>query len=70
MRPPSEAEVTRLIILYERALAKFQGEEAAAKQMATEPIGPLPTGVDAAQAAAMSVVANVILNLDEVLAKR
>ena len=38
--------------------------------LATIPLGPLPDGVDADVAAAWTVVGNVLLNLDETLAKR
>ena len=38
--------------------------------MATDPLGPLPTGMDVAELAAWTVVANVLLNLDEMLMKR
>ena len=41
----------------------------AAAAMATEPLGPLPPGMDAADLAAWAVVANVLLNLDGVLTK-
>jgi hypothetical protein len=34
------------------------------------PIGPVPKGMDVAEVAAWTVVANVILNLDETLMKR
>ena len=37
--------------------------------MATDPLGPLPPGMNAAELAAMTNVANVILNLDEFLTK-
>jgi hypothetical protein len=37
--------------------------------MATEPRGPAPAGVDLAELAAWTVVANVVLNLDEFLTK-
>jgi hypothetical protein len=33
-------------------------------------LGPLPEGMDVADAAAWTVVANVILNLDEMFMKR
>ncbi|MFN5950833.1 MAG: hypothetical protein ACK43N_20245 [Pirellulaceae bacterium] len=39
-------------------------------RLATDPIGPLPGGLDPVDAAAMTAVANVILNLDEVLMTR
>jgi hypothetical protein len=41
-----------------------------AKDIATMPIGPLNEGVDLVSAAAWTVVGNVLLNLDETLAKR
>ena len=37
--------------------------------LATEPIGPLPPGMDAAELAAWTAVANVLMNLDSVLSK-
>jgi hypothetical protein len=70
VRAPSEAEVTRLVKLYDEAKAKFAKDATKATQFATNPLGPLPKGVDAADAAAWTVVANVIMNLDEVLMKR
>ena len=36
---------------------------------ATQPLGPLPENCDAAETAAYTVVANVLLNLDAVLTK-
>ena len=39
--------------------------------MATEPLGPVPAGMDTvAELAAWTVVGNVLLNLDEMFAKR
>jgi hypothetical protein len=38
--------------------------------MATDPIGPLPNGGDSIELASWSSVANVLLNLDEVLMRR
>jgi hypothetical protein len=56
---------------YERTFKTFLDDEAAAQKMATDPIGPMPTEfstTDAvASAAAWTVVANVLLNLDETL---
>lgn len=69
-RPPNPTEVERLVALYEASLAKYKADATAAKQMATEPLGALPANMDAAEAAAWTVVGNVLLNLDEVLAKR
>ena len=41
----------------------------AAVALATEPIGPLPPGMEPAELAAWTTVANVLLNLDGVLTK-
>jgi hypothetical protein len=38
--------------------------------MATNPLGPVPAGMDVTELAAWTVVGNVILNLDETLMKR
>ena len=43
---------------------------AAATSMATEPLGKLPEGMEAPEAAAWTVVSNVLLNLDEVFNRR
>lgn len=70
VRPPSETEVQRLVKLYEDAKTKFAKDANKAAQLATNPLGPLPKGMDAVDAAAWTVVANVLLNLDEMLMKR
>jgi mono/diheme cytochrome c family protein len=70
IRPPTEKEVERLVKLHDDAREKFGKDVANATKFATEPLGPLPKGVDAADAAAWTVVANVLLNLDEMLMKR
>ena len=70
VRPPAEQEVARLVKLYEDARAKFAGDVEKARLFATAPLGPLPKGVDAVEAAAWTVVANVLLNLDEMPMKR
>ncbi|MBI3881455.1 MAG: DUF1549 domain-containing protein [Verrucomicrobia bacterium] len=68
-RPPTDAQVQTLVSLYEKELAHFRADAAAAKKMSTDPLGPLPAGLDAAEAAAWTVVGNVLLNLDGVLTK-
>jgi len=70
VRPPSDAEIQRLVKLYEDAKAKFTKDTGKATQLATNPLGPLPKGMDLVDAAAWTVVANVLLNLDEMLMKR
>jgi mono/diheme cytochrome c family protein len=69
-RPPRAAEIDRLVALYEKAKAKYAADAAAAKEMATNPLGPAPAGMDVADLAAWTVVGNVLLNLDEVFMKR
>ncbi|MEX0867876.1 MAG: DUF1553 domain-containing protein [Pirellulales bacterium] len=68
-RPASDKELGRLVQLYEEAKAEYAADPEAAQQLATEPLGPLPAGLDAAELAAWTVVANVLLNLDETLAR-
>src|SRR5262249_20392350 len=69
-RPPRPEELRRLTDLYERARAKYAASPKEAEQLATQPIGPLPPGVDAVDLAAWTVVGNVLLNLDEMFARR
>jgi mono/diheme cytochrome c family protein len=68
-RPPQEAQVQALVSLYEKEAAHYRADPEAAKKLATEPLGSLPEGMDAVEAAAWTVVANVLLNLDGVLAR-
>ncbi len=39
-------------------------------QLATDPLGPLPETMKSEDAAAMTVVANILMNLDEMFLKR
>jgi hypothetical protein len=67
VRPPADEQIAALVELYETELAHYQSDAAAAAKLATDPLGPLPEGTEAAEAAAWTVVANVLLNLDGVL---
>ena len=69
-RTPQLAETERLVALFEKTRAIFAKDADAAKQLATDPLGPLPEGMDAAELAAWTVVGNVLLNLDEMFLKR
>jgi hypothetical protein len=69
-RPPREAELGPLLSLYDRAREAFQADQDAARKMATVPLGDAPTDADLAELAAWTVVANVLLNLDEMLMKK
>jgi hypothetical protein len=68
-RPPEEAQVKALTGLYKDELATYRADPEGALKLATQPLGPLPAGADAAEMAAWMVVANVLLNLDAVLTK-
>ncbi len=70
VRPASDAEVKRLVELFDESKAKYAKEPAKATQFATVPLGPLPKDVVAADAAAWTVVCSVLLNLDEMFMKR
>lgn len=63
-RPADAAQVATLRTLLEGELARYKQDEAAATTLATKPLGPLPSGLDPAEAAAWTTVANVLLNLD------
>jgi hypothetical protein len=67
--PASDAQVQALSDLYNGQLADYQANAADALKLATMPLGPLPEKSDAAEMAAWTVVANVLLNLDAVLTK-
>jgi hypothetical protein len=69
VRPPSQQQTDAIVKLYESELNHYRADSAAAAKLATDPLGPLPNGMDAAEAAAWTVVANVLLNLDGVLMK-
>jgi hypothetical protein len=69
-RDPSCDELKRLVELYDRARAALGQEPDKARRLATEPIGPAPSGADVEDLAASTVIANVLLNLDEILMTR
>ncbi len=64
-RAPADPELTRLVRLHAEARERFAKDLEAARKLATDPLGPLPDGGDAVDLAAWTVVANVLLNLDE-----
>jgi hypothetical protein len=68
-RPPKAAEVQRLITLYEQELVQFQQDAKAAEKMATSELGQPSRAMDLKELAAWTVVANVLLNLDEMISK-
>jgi len=68
-RPPTEKEKARLTALFDRVRADFANDQAKATALATKPLGPAPAGAKIDELAAWTVVGNVLLNLDEALAK-
>ena len=62
-------EATRLAALFAQSRAALEREPARAVALATKPLGPLPDEMGELDAAAWTVVANVVLNLDETLTK-
>ncbi|MEZ6138574.1 MAG: DUF1553 domain-containing protein [Pirellulaceae bacterium] len=69
-RPPSDDERTALLALLNDAQQQLAADPEAARQLATDPLGPLPDGADPVELAAWTAVCNVLLNLDEMLMKR
>lgn len=69
-RQPNDAELQRLVQMHDEALKVYKADPKAATDLATNPLGPVPTGADVADLAAWTTVANVLLNLDETLMKR
>ncbi len=68
-RPADAGQIGTIVGLYESELAHYQQHTEDANKLATQPLGALSQGMDAAQAAAWTVVANVLLNTDSVLSK-
>jgi hypothetical protein len=69
-RHPSAWESGRLCEVFRRARDRYQAAPEAAHTMATDPLGPAPEAADLAELAAWTLVGNVLMNLDEFLAKR
>lgn len=70
LRPPTAVETNALTALFHDSQSEFSEKTDEAMLMATEPLGALPEGIKPADAAAMTVVCNVLLNLDEMFLKR
>ena len=68
-RTAEPAQVAALVRLYEAEQAAYKGRAEDAVRFATDPLGPLPPGSSASEAAAWTAVANVLLNLDAVLTR-
>jgi mono/diheme cytochrome c family protein len=68
-RPPRPEQLEPLIALYTAEYQRYTRNQPAAVNLATDPLGPLPAGMEPADLAAWTTVANVLLNLDAVLTK-
>lgn len=68
-REPREVELEALREVYTQSLADYRENLEAAQQTAVGPSPALPEKMDVAQAAAMTLVGNVLLNLDELINK-
>ena len=68
-RMPKPAEIERLTKLFDSELARYLNDPAAAEKMATSELGKPAGSANLAELAAWTVVANVLLNLDETITK-
>lgn len=70
LRAPTSDELSALTALYEDTQKELANNPEGATKLATDPLGPLPENVEPVSAAVMTVVGNVLLNLDEMFLKR
>jgi hypothetical protein len=70
MRSPTPEELAALVTLYADTIAELSSQPEEATKLATDPLGPLPAEMNAVEAASLTVVGNVLLNLDEMFLKR
>jgi hypothetical protein len=68
-RAATQPEIDRVAALLGSEQTHFANDAAAAKKMAESYAGATPEGMNTAELAAWTVVANVLLNLDEVVTK-
>ena len=68
-RMPKPEEIARLAKLFDSELSRYLNDRAAAEKMATSELGKPAGSANLAELAAWTVVANVLLNLDETITK-
>jgi mono/diheme cytochrome c family protein len=68
-RVPEASQIAEVVRLYQSEVEHYRSRPQQAVEMATQPLGLLPAGIDPAVAAAWTVVANMLLNLDAVLTR-
>jgi hypothetical protein len=69
VRPAKPNEIAVLAKLYETRHKYYQTHFDEAAKFATDPIGPVPAGLNLTDLAAMTAIGNVILNLDEFITR-
>jgi hypothetical protein len=69
-REPSNHDLSTLQKLYDQAVEVYRNDADRAHQMATDPIGNSPSGIDEVSLAVWTAIAGVIMNLDEFLMRR
>src|SRR6185436_10398090 len=68
-RPPSQPERQRLVDLYQQQIKSFERDPQSAESLLNVGSAERPANLDARKLAAWMMVANVLLNLDEVITK-
>jgi len=68
-RAPAPEETKAILDLYQGNLAEYQANPQAAKQVIADGDTPPDTSLETSELAAWTMVANLILNLDEVMTK-
>ncbi|MCC2670924.1 MAG: Planctomycete cytochrome [Armatimonadetes bacterium] len=68
-RPASAPQVAQIVQLFQSEQGHYKTNTDAAKTLNDGALGALPAGVDPADAAAWTVIGNILLNLDSVLTR-
>jgi hypothetical protein len=68
-REPTEKETAVLLRVYERAMAKYKADGAAAEKLLATGEAPRAKDLDVAEHAAWTALCNVLLNLDETVTR-
>jgi hypothetical protein len=69
-RRPDEYELNRLLALLRKQQERFAGDTAAAVYVSSPDLNNLPSGVDLHKLAPWTIVARVLLNLDETITRQ
>ena len=68
-RTPTAAEIERVTKLFDSELTRYAADTKAAETMATSELGKADPAASLPELAAWTVVANILLNLDEAITK-